>query len=100
MPEGEVFGLVGPDGAGKSTMIRLAMGIVRADSGSVTLLGSDRPQSAKTHVGYVPQTFSLYTDMTVLENIRLYGELYGCKPDETDAIAKEMLNRTDRKSHV
>lgn len=94
VPEGEVFGLVGPDGAGKSTMIRLAMGIVRADSGSVTLLGSDSPQSAKTHVGYVPQTFSLYTDMTVMENVRLYGELYGCKPDETDAIAKEMLSRT------
>lgn len=92
---GDVFGIVGPDAAGKSTLIRLAMGILNPDSGRLTLLGSDAPRSVRKSVGYVPQHFSLYTNLSVLENIHLYGSLYGARRNDVEAIAQEMLTRTE-----
>ena len=74
---GEIFGFIGPDGAGKTTMMRMAMGIINPDEGECLLLGSSDRRAARTRAGYVPQLFSLYTNMSVMENIRLFGSLYG-----------------------
>lgn len=82
---GSIFGLVGPDGAGKTTTIRMITGIMDISSGRIELLGSDNVESVKDKIGYVPQKFSLYGDLTVMENIQLMGALYGA---DTTWIAK------------
>ena len=77
---GEIFGLLGPNAAGKSTTIRLLAGILRADSGKASILGYDlfeQTELIKQHIGYVAQQFSLYPDLTVIENIAFYAGLYG-----------------------
>ena len=79
---GEIFGFIGPDGAGKTTLIRMAMGIVDPDEGACLLLGSEDRRRARVHAGYVSQIFSLYTAMTVMENISLFGALYGAPKNE------------------
>ncbi len=76
---GEIFGLLGPNAAGKSTTIRLLAGILRADSGEAQVLGYNlltEPEKIKHRIGYVAQQFSLYPDMTVKENIKFYAGLY------------------------
>src|ERR1041384_3656233 len=70
---GEIYGLVGADGAGKTTTMRLLVGALKADSGHVDICGFDvakEVENARSHVGYLSQRFSLYEDLTVLENIR------------------------------
>ena len=76
----EIFGLLGPNAAGKSTIIRLLSGILRPSSGEATVLGLDLFKQAellKSRIGYVAQQFGLYPDLTVSENIAFYGSLYG-----------------------
>lgn len=76
---GEIFGLVGPDGAGKTTLMRMLAGILRPDSGRIVLEGIDvaaNPEQAKTVLGYMPQRFGLYEDLTVAENAFFYGEVF------------------------
>ncbi|MDD5088814.1 MAG: ABC transporter ATP-binding protein [bacterium] len=76
---GEIFGLIGPDGAGKTTAMRIACALLLPDAGTVAMLGHDvvtSPQSVKRHVGYMPQRFSLYGDLTVAENIRFFADMY------------------------
>jgi ABC-2 type transport system ATP-binding protein len=94
IPQGELFGIVGPDGAGKSTMMRLAMGLIRADRGEVRLLSGD-PRSTRTSAGYVPQRFSLYPNLTVEENLRLYGAIYGTDPTEIERRSRESLEKME-----
>lgn len=91
---GEIFGLVGPDGAGKTTIIRMLTGITSPSSGSVHVLGSDNPETIKSSLGYVPQKFSLYGDLTVMENIRTLGSLYGAGKAAIDTLAREILQFT------
>lgn len=77
---GEMFGLIGPDGAGKTTAIRLICGLLHADGGEVRVLGLDpvRDHRAITHkVGYLSQRFSLYGDLTIDENIAFFAEIHG-----------------------
>jgi len=77
---GELFGMIGPDGAGKTTAIRLACGLLRVDGGRVWVLGRDpvREHRAVTHaVGYLSQRFSLYGDLTIDENIAFFAEIHG-----------------------
>lgn len=77
---GEMFGLIGPDGAGKTTAIRLICGLMHADSGELRVLGLDpaRQHRAITHkVGYLSQRFSLYGDLTIDENIAFFAEIHG-----------------------
>jgi ABC-2 type transport system ATP-binding protein len=80
VPRGEMFGIIGPDGAGKTTAIRLACGLIRADGGRLTLLGYDpvKDHRAMTAViGYLSQRFSLYGDLTIDENIAFFAEIHG-----------------------
>jgi ABC-2 type transport system ATP-binding protein len=76
---GEIFGLLGPNAAGKSTTIRLLAGILRATSGDARILGFNlfsQTEQIKKRIGYVAQQFSLYPDLTVIENITFYAGLY------------------------
>ena len=77
---GEIFGLVGPDGAGKTTTVRLIAGSMRPSAGEIRVAGFDMrraPERARAHIGYVSQRFSMYEDLTVLENIRFFAEVRG-----------------------
>jgi ABC-2 type transport system ATP-binding protein len=79
---GEIFGLVGPDGAGKTTTLRMLAGIMPPDEGTARVAGFnivDNPEGAKHHLSYMPQRFGLYEDLTVDENIRFYADLFGVK---------------------
>jgi ABC-2 type transport system ATP-binding protein len=83
-PRGMLTALVGPDGAGKTTLIRLAAGLLRADSGELSVLGIDaakHPQQIQDRISYMPQRFGLYEDLTVAENIDLYADLHGVTPE-------------------
>ncbi len=83
-PRGMLTALVGPDGAGKTTLIRLAAGLLRADSGEISVLGIDAardPQQIQDRISYMPQRFGLYEDLTVAENIDLYADLHGVTPE-------------------
>ena len=92
--QGEIFGLVGPDGAGKTTMIRMLTGIMEATSGSIHVFGSQNLEQVKSRFGYVPQKFSLCGDLTVMENIRVIGGLYGESRESIAALASEILGFT------
>jgi ABC-2 type transport system ATP-binding protein len=77
---GEVFGLVGPDGAGKTTCMRILAAVMRPDRGSARIMGTDTvsdPSGVKGCIGYMSQRFGLYQDLTVDENISFYADLYG-----------------------
>jgi ABC-2 type transport system ATP-binding protein len=79
---GEMFGLIGSDGAGKTTAIRLMCGLLRADAGEVHVLGRDPVREHRhvtEHVGYLSQRFSLYGDLTVDENIAFFAEVHGVR---------------------
>jgi len=76
---GEIFGLVGPDGAGKTTTLRLLVGVVDADQGHAALDGvrvAEAPDRVREKLGYMPQQYSLYGDLTVAENLRFYADMY------------------------
>jgi ABC-2 type transport system ATP-binding protein len=91
---GELYGLVGPDGAGKTTTIRLLVGALKLDGGSVSLCGfplDGQLEKARETVGYLSQRFSLYEDLTVLENIRFFAELRGLKANEWMPRCMEIL---------
>lgn len=93
--DGEIFGLVGPDGAGKTTLMRLILGIIDPTAGEVEVMGSRQVESIKKSIGYIPQKFSLYRDLTVMENIHMIGALYGSDADTIDKRAREILSFTN-----
>lgn len=92
---GEIFGLVGPDGAGKTTIIRMLTGILEPTEGSIVLLDNVQLEAIKGDIGYIPQRFSLYGDLTVIENIELMGSLYGQSSAGIAALANEILSFTN-----
>jgi drug efflux transport system ATP-binding protein len=82
VPAGEMFGLIGPDGAGKTTSIRLACGLLRRDAGEVRVLGRDpvaEHRALTADVGYLSQRFSLYGDLTIDENVAFFAEIHGVR---------------------
>ncbi|MBV8453746.1 MAG: ABC transporter ATP-binding protein [Deltaproteobacteria bacterium] len=93
-PAGQIFGLVGPDGAGKSTTIRMLTGILPPDAGEVRVAGCDvvaEPEAVKSLISYMPQRFGLYEDLTVDENIRFYADLFGVARRQREQRAEVLL---------
>ena len=91
---GEIFGLVGPDGAGKTTTLRMLSGVLGADAGSATIGGCDvvrDPERAKLLLSYMSQRFGLYEDLTVEENLRFYADLFGVSRRTRDTRSQELL---------
>ena len=94
---GAVTGLVGPDGAGKTTLMRLIAGLLRPDAGRIEVLGIDvarDPLSVQARLGYMPQRFGLYEDLSVAENLDLYADLQGVPPDRRPERYAELLHMT------
>jgi ABC-2 type transport system ATP-binding protein len=91
---GEIFALVGPDGAGKTTLIRMLCGALTPDAGAAVVAGHDvvsDPEQVKLRIGYMPQRFSLYGDLSVIENLRLYADLHLVPPREFAGRAARLL---------
>lgn len=95
--DGEIFGLVGPDGAGKTTLIRMICGLITPDEGEVKISGHllQALEQAKQNIGYMPQRFSLYGDLTVMENIQFFAAMYNLKRNVVEERANDILNLTN-----
>lgn len=96
--EGEVFGFLGPNGSGKSTTIRVLCGLLYPSGGSATVAGLDvrrQAEQIRLRIGYMPQFFSLYEDLTVAENIDFYAGLYEVPPDVARARQEELAERLE-----
>ena len=94
--KGEIFGFLGANGAGKTTAIRILVGLSAPSSGEVIVAGHNvgkSPEKVKRHIGYMCQKFSLYEDMTVEENIMLYGGIYGIPLKEIRTKTTQLLER-------
>lgn len=84
VPRGEIFGFLGPNGSGKTTTIRMLLGLLHPSDGTALVLGENiakRADAVRPRLGYMSQRFSLYDDLTVIENLRFYGRTYGLKGD-------------------
>ncbi|HGJ5873058.1 MAG TPA: ATP-binding cassette domain-containing protein [Arsenophonus apicola] len=95
---GSVTGLVGPDGAGKTTLLRMLAGLLKPDSGNITIMGLDpiwQGVEVRRHLGYMPQKFGLYEDLTVQENLDLYASLCGVMGESRQKIYQQLLDFTD-----
>ena len=91
---GEIFGLVGPDGAGKTTTMRMLAGVLAPDEGSAVVAGCDivaQAEALKAHISYMPQRFGLYEDLTVDQNIRFYADLFGMGRAAREEHASRLL---------
>jgi ABC-2 type transport system ATP-binding protein len=95
--EGEIFGLVGPDGAGKTTTLRLLCGLLDPTEGSARVAGYDvisQTQAVKDHIGYMAQRFGLYQDLSVQENMDFYADLFGILGAERIELEDHLLRMT------
>ena len=92
---GEMTGLVGPDGAGKTTLIRILAGLVDPDGGEAQVLGAIATQARRERLGYMPQRFGLYEDLSVIENLNLYADLRELPQGEREATFGRLLDFTD-----
>src|SRR5262245_5876772 len=94
---GEVFGLVGPDGAGKTTTLRMMCGLLDPSAGRITVAGYDvskNPDAVKDRIGYMAQKFGLYGDLTVQENMLFYADLFGVGGRKRDELMTSLLQMT------
>jgi ABC-2 type transport system ATP-binding protein len=105
--QGEVFGFLGANGAGKTTAMRMLIGLLAPTSGRATVAGFDvltQSDEVRRHIGYMSQRFSLYEDLTVRENIRLYGGIYGLSDDAIrdrgNALLHELGLESERNARV
>jgi ABC-2 type transport system ATP-binding protein len=91
---GEIFGFLGPNGSGKTTTIRMMLGLLRPSQGSIEVMGlpvDGDTTAIRPRVGYMSQRFSLYNDLTVLQNLQFYGRAYGLSSSELDSRIQEAL---------
>jgi ABC-2 type transport system ATP-binding protein len=98
---GEIFGFLGANGAGKTTAIRMLIGLLRPSSGRATVAGCDiykEPEQIKKNIGYMSQKFSLYEDLTVLENLRFFGGIYGLKSSTIKHKSAELVEKLGMES--
>ncbi|MCB9284452.1 MAG: ABC transporter ATP-binding protein [Lewinellaceae bacterium] len=96
--QGEIFGFLGANGAGKTTAMRMLSGLSFPTSGKARVAGFDvykQPELIKRHIGYMSQKFSLYEDLTVQENIRFYGGIYGLSGAEIRSKTEQLLQELD-----
>ncbi len=101
--EGEVFGFLGANGAGKTTAIKMLIGLSRPTSGSATVAGFDvykQTEQIKENIGYMSQKFSLYEDLTVRQNIRFYGGIYGLSRIEIKEKIEEIITQLDLQKYA
>ena len=94
---GEIFGLVGPDGAGKTTTLRLLCGLLDPTEGEVRVAGHDatrEPEKVRDHIGYMAQRFGLYPDLTVDENMWFYADLFGISASDRNELLPRLLHMT------
>lgn len=92
---GRLFGLVGPDGAGKTTTLRLLAGLLNLSDGSATVAGFDlasQPEAIKPHIGYMAQQFSMYAELSVLENLKFFAEIFDVKHADLAARTERLLS--------
>jgi len=96
--KGEIFGFLGANGAGKTTAMKIICGLLKPTSGEVEVAGYDlytQTEQIKKSIGYMSQKFSLYEDLTVKENIRLFGGIYGISKKEIAKRSKELLQKLE-----
>jgi ABC-2 type transport system ATP-binding protein len=92
--KGELFGLIGPDGAGKTTTLRLLAGLLKVTSGEARVAGFDlvsNPEAIKPQIGYMAQEFSLYAELTVTENLHFFSDIYGVEPRKVRERSERLL---------
>ena len=97
IPYGELTALIGPDGAGKTTFLRMVCGLLVPSSGSLDVLGIDvtvNPQEVQDRISYMPQKFGLYEDLSVSENMNLYADLHGVPLEERKERFDKLLEMT------
>jgi len=95
---GEIFGFLGANGAGKTTAMRMFIGLLAPSSGTATVAGHDvytESEKIKRSIGYMSQRFSLYEDLTIRENIRLYGGIYGLSDHDIRTRSQQILTRLE-----
>jgi len=96
VPKGQIFGLVGPDGAGKTTTIRILVGVMEPTAGSATVAGTPLADlhTARDRIGYMSQRFGLYEDLTVMENLRFFAQIQDLPPSIWNERARRFLEMT------
>src|SRR5512133_1675416 len=95
--KGEIFGMVGPDGSGKTTTLRMLSGLINPTSGKATVSGYDvvsQGTEVKDRIGYMAQRFGLYTGLTVQENMDFYADLFGISAEDRATLGKRLLHMT------
>ncbi|MDQ1371664.1 MAG: transporter ATP-binding protein [Candidatus Thermoplasmatota archaeon] len=96
IPKGTLYGMIGPNGSGKTTAIKMIVGRLRQTSGGARVLGEDSPLSARlADIGYMPQEMAIYTDLTVSENLQLFGSLYSMEREAYIKREEALLSMVD-----
>lgn len=102
IPKGEIFGLLGPNGAGKTTTIRMLCGLLKPTGGVARVMGfdiADQSEQIKRNIGYMSQKFSLYSDLTVYENLWFYANLYGIQNDRIKQRIDDLIEMAGLRGH-